>query len=65
MLIENQDEIADELGYDFQTGVPGGDPEPVSNVLEWWAILLICVGGVALILAMYFFYRNTRVDAKG
>ena len=64
MLVENQDEIANELGYDFQTGEPA-EPEPVSNALEWWAILLICVGGLAVILVMYFFYRNTRVDVKG
>ena len=66
MLAENEDAISEELGYTIVPGAPG-DAEPVETgpPLEWWAILLICVGGLGIISVMYIFYRNTRVDGKG
>ncbi len=61
MLVENSDEIADELGYGFQRGAP--EPVKTGPQIEWWAILLICVGGALVLIIMGFgLYRNTKID---
>lgn len=63
LLIENADQIEEELGYDFERGAADATPQPVTDepLLEWWIIMVICVGGVVIITVLgYMLYRNTR-----